>query len=455
MKFLYFAALILALCAISGCAKKNNAKQILGNAPQDVFAYIKPDTLQNILITKTEQKKRAEDYLQRYFSPWSNNENILYGYIKSTEIKNKETEYLAQFEKNPGFGENQQAYTSTWINQIKHNIDLDTFDKQTQKAIVVNAANLRVLPTLEPSYSSVKKAGQFYPFDNLQESFVSVGTPALILQNTKDGAWDLILIHNDFGWIQHQDIAYVDEKFIHQWQTPPFGVITADHTPIYINQKFAFSGRMGSIYPMPTLTSGNAVYIPIRNSEQQAVMLSAEVDKDNDKDKNKNNTQLSLFPMILSEKNIADLAQSLLGNPYGWGGMYGYRDCSATTGDLFAPFGIWLPRNSGEQAKIGKIISLKNFSRKEKTNIIIQQGIPFLTLIHLPGHIMLYIGVHDHKIIVFQDIWGLHTGVPFLPFMGEGRAVIGQTIISPLDFDRRFINVPTPLIDKITGIAIL
>lgn len=444
LKSLFFNILIFSLsCCFTGCAKENNdAKHILGDTQQNIWNYIQPNILQNNIINQTEQTKSAENYLQHYFSPWTH-QNTLYN---NNYIKNKELSKLQQFEKDPGFGENRQHYAQTWINQINHNIDLEKLGKHDRKAIVVDAADLRVLPTVDPSYSSPTKAGQFYPFDNLQESFVSIGTPALILQSTQDGAWDLILIHNDFGWIQHQHIAYVDDSFIHQWQAMPYGVITTDHSPIYIHQQFAFFGRMGSIYPISSKNAEfNNIKIPIRNLQQQAVLASATVDK----------TKITLFPLVLSVKNIATLSQSLVGNPYGWGGMYGYRDCSSTMVDLFAPFGVWLPRNSGEQIKLGKFISLKNLSREQKREIISKQGIPFLTLIGLPGHIMLYIGTYHGEPYVLQEVWGLRTGMPYLPFLGESRAVLGQTVITPLDFDYYFINVPTKFIDKITGVVIL
>ena len=44
--------------------------------------------------------------------------------------------------------------------------------------------------------------------------------------------------------------------------------------------------------------------------------------------------------------------------PYGYGGLYDNRDCSAMTRDLFAPFGLYLPRNSSEQARGGKVVPL-------------------------------------------------------------------------------------------------
>lgn len=56
----------------------------------------------------------------------------------------------------------------------------------------------------------------------------------------------------------------------------------------------------------------------------------------------------------------------MMGQHYGWGGMFGLRDCSAMTRDLLAPFGIWLPRNSVAQARTGSVLPLEGMSTAEK-----------------------------------------------------------------------------------------
>jgi cell wall-associated NlpC family hydrolase len=52
---------------------------------------------------------------------------------------------------------------------------------------------------------------------------------------------------------------------------------------------------------------------------------------------------------------IAKIAKSMLGKRYKWGGEgpYGY-DCSGFTKEVFEENGIKLPRESKEQAKVGK-----------------------------------------------------------------------------------------------------
>jgi hypothetical protein len=113
---------------------------------------------------------------------------------------------------------------------------------------------------------------------------------------------------------------------------------------------------------------------------------------------------------------------------YGWGGMYGQRDCSSMLRDMYAPFGIWLPRNSSQQAKVGKIINLENLTDDEKIAIIKNQAVPFQTLLYKEGHIVLYVGTFENEIVVFHNTWGIKTKKDDI----EGRVVVGKTVFSTL-----------------------
>jgi hypothetical protein len=139
--------------------------------------------------------------------------------------------------------------------------------------------------------------------------------------------------------------------------------------------------------------------------------------------------EISSFPVAFTPRNAAWAMDQLIGEPYGWGGMYGLRDCSAMTRDYFTIFGIWLPRNSADQAFSGAAISLKNITVGERLKAIVEKGVPFATLIHMPGHIMLYLGVYDGEPVVLHNVWGVRVKAKD----GKaGRAVIGRTVISSL-----------------------
>jgi hypothetical protein len=139
-------------------------------------------------------------------------------------------------------------------------------------------------------------------------------------------------------------------------------------------------------------------------------------------------TQAAVIPLSPTPANIAATANQMLGQPYGWGGMYEGRDCSATTRDLMTPLGIWLPRNSSAQARAYRSVSLEGLPGQEKQRVLIEKGVPFLTLVCLSGHVALYVGHDEQRAFVMHNFWGIRTrrgGV-------EGRKIVGRCVITTL-----------------------
>jgi hypothetical protein len=135
-------------------------------------------------------------------------------------------------------------------------------------------------------------------------------------------------------------------------------------------------------------------------------------------------------PLLLNYPNAIKIANELIDEPYGWGGLYGNRDCSAMTRDFFTPFGIWLPRHSEDQVKeVGTYVDLQRLDPAQKEKIILEKGIPYLSLLWRKGHVMLYIGEQNDRALIFHNAWGIKT----MDLSGrEGRKIIGKAVITTL-----------------------
>ncbi|NBV83723.1 hypothetical protein EBR57_06350 [bacterium] len=146
---------------------------------------------------------------------------------------------------------------------------------------------------------------------------------------------------------------------------------------------------------------------------------------------------------------------ALMGQNYGWGDLYGDRDCASMIQDLFVPFGIWLPRNGNDQGRFGGYyMDLKSLSPSDKERMILANGVPFLTLIWLKGHIMVYVGQQDGRALVFHNIWGLRTRSSEGK---EGRYLIGKAVVTRLT-PGEMVPSADPngdLLKRIEGMAIL
>lgn len=428
---IFFATAILSSCA------PNDLNTALKDTEQNVLSYLDPDTENQPLIPEEKQKALMEDYLVHYFSPWENKDRQE---ALKIEEKIKETQFklLNDFQKNPGWGQNHQPHPASWIENIEKNMDLETFPNDHQKAITTENSNLRMLPSRRPSFLSLKEVGQGFPFDSLQTTFLPANLPVLILHTSKDKAWRFIVSHNAFGWMPSNQVALVNETFISQWKTGRYLTPSVLEAPLKSKSgQFHFYLRLGQIYPAIHSTEKDFYILLIAQKDlnNRAVIRTVPIEE----------KLMYETPIPITPYHIALLANEMMGQPYGWGGLFGHRDCSSTMADLFAPFGIWLPRNSRDQLHAWKFISLEGLKNSEKKKLIEQKGVPMLTMIGWPGHIMLYLGTHNNQIYTFHTAWGLQTTL----LSGKtGRAIFGKTVISPLDLGSEYFNIKATLLDK-------
>ena len=160
-------------------------------------------------------------------------------------------------------------------------------------------------------------------------------------------------------------------------------------------------------------------------------------------------------PIKLNRENITKISKEFLGEKYGWGGSFMNRDCSSMIRDFFAPFGIWLPRNSKAQANYSKYIDLSKMDKAQKERYIITNAKPFETTIYMRGHIMLYIGHIDGRAYAMHNMWGIRTKDD----SGKigGRKIVGQTVVSSLHLGDGLDGVEESalFINKILGISLV
>lgn len=437
---------LTAFLLISACSTENDNLRIfpLQRYNQSVSTWIKPSDAhydQRLLTSQFQQARLNEFYHHEYgsLSPW-NLEFVsqILNHAAPDDLKTNEKLVIAQFDNryqsgdSIGYGENYIPYSSNWIDEIIENIHLSQFDQlrvqSRQRAITVANLYARALPTDDVYFYSHKIAGEGYPFDNLQESAIWAGTPVYLLGQTRDQAWSLVMTPEYIVWVHSDGIARVSDHFIQTWQTLAknhLAAITKTKTSIIDNNnKFLFSAYIGSVFPAKKISSQLQLVVPVADLNQNAIIKYATVPSEN----------AVMMPLSMTPHQFANIMSSLIGRPYGWGNMYFYNDCSAELKSLFTPFGLWIPRSSRDQFTAGKMIDLSAASKTERLSYLQQQGHPFLTIIHLAGHVVLYIGNypnpnsqnHDAMVMVYENAWGL------VPYAQDSRAVIGKAVLFPL-----------------------
>jgi hypothetical protein len=144
---------------------------------------------------------------------------------------------------------------------------------------------------------------------------------------------------------------------------------------------------------------------------------------------------LSPVPRPLTRRAVLEQAFRHLDATYGWGGEGGGHDCSSLLMDLFASFGLALPRHSGRQAQAGTYrLDVSAASESERLAVLDAAQESGIVLLEFPGHIMLYLG-RDHR----DRPMVLHAFADYLspcPGGGETVHVVDRVQVSDLELGR-------------------
>ena len=436
LKWLYlFTASLLACSASVGGENSSNPPEDfeisdVRNLPQDIGAYA--SSFPDEHFDKTCRDHFLAEFRRRYYAPWTKRDSV-------TDVKGF-VEAMKEHLKKEWYGENRRKVPRWFMEEILANCDLGHLPSLNRLAVVTAATDLRVLPSEKPFFENADD----FPFDLLQNGGLKLNEPIRVLHLSRDGLWAFVETADTNGWVDVRNVGYMDAKVADWWMKKKQVVIVRDGTMIRdkggsVNMKV----NVGTICPL--VAEGGSFYevsAPLNTGLHNVKIVKAKVPR----------KSARRFPLIPDTASITLIGNELIGKPYGWGEMFRNRDCSSLMRDFFIPFGIWLPRGSYNQINSGKNIKLDGLSGGEKERLIVQKGVPFMTLVYLKGHIMLYAGERNGKALMFHSKWGVKVkngnGV-------ECKKIIGKSIVSTLNPGGELNLASASLLDRVTGMLVL
>ena len=430
---LCFFTLALAACGgksapLPGAYSGPPAMDVL-TLPQNLTAYSAAAGGSKALVSMQSQIAAAERQKDAFFRPWRLDKPGRW--IKQSLDKN----FNMRPEK--AYTDGKKPFPADAWEAMVANSNKSAWGKGAGPGITLRHSNLRAMPTSMHYYLRPDLPGEGYPFDYFQHTSVSPGTPVYICSVSKDGLWLLVDGPATAGWLPARDVARVDAAFITRWQAQPLAALTRDK--VAMGEGYA---HLGTLLP---LGENGGLYYPQSGPSGHADIREVALASD----------AFTPIPLPLSADNVARVGAGLMGQAYGWGGLDEKRDCSALTRDLLAPFGLYLPRNSSNQAKRGRVFSLSGLSNQAKHALIVQNAAPFRSLVWMKGHIGLYLGEYEGKAVMLHSMWGLRTkdragGC-------DNRAVVGKTVITTLQpgIERPDLCNPGSFLDRIEAVALL
>jgi len=396
--------------------------------PQDATAYV---TRGDETLSAADPGRREEEFRAYWFGPWDRTE---------PSVCNPEEMFWGaeSFLSKPVFGPNLLEWRTEALEALVANARRAEWPSRSEYGILWRNADMRALPTRDPIFYSFEQAGEGYPFDNNQNSIAWAGTPVYVTHRSADGRFVGIETPFTCGWVEADSVALLDDGARDAYRVRALRAVIEDQVAMVDGAgAFVVEGRVGMI-----LAEGDdgGVLVPRQDGSFDQATDGA----------------TAPAPMPLTETLIAARINEMLGQPYGWGGVGAYRDCSAAQLDLFMGFGIGLPRNAGAQARSAPEIDLEGLTLEEKKIRISEEGRPFRTMLNIPGHNMLYIGMHEGAPAAFHAVWGIRTESGD----GEqtGRNVIGRAVITTLEPGLELASVsPTKgnLLSRIRSMTVL
>jgi hypothetical protein len=355
------------------------------NIPQNPSFYAKSLTP----ISRAKQLKYDREYNRRYFAPWSQT---------AVQTPTKEIIWAVNFlQKKRLYTIKKHPITPSIYNWWIKNANFQALNSLKAKAISIKATNLRALPTDIGVYKKSNRNTEGFPFDYFQHSELHINVPLFVSHLSLDKKWAFVEAGHVAGWVRLRDIAFVNPKFIKAFKSGRYRVSIVDDLWLlnHRNRRVSLI-KLGTIFPLDrsrrwllTATKAKGGYALLVRVKPPSKSLVAPK------------------PVPFNRFYVAKIARELYNEPYGWGGVMQTRDCSAFTRDFFAPFGIFLMRNSSKQAKEGQLISIKNLKGEMKKRAILQYAKPFRSMLYVPGHITLYLGKYKDEPIIMHSYWGV------------------------------------------------
>ncbi len=266
-------------------------------------------------------------------------------------------------------------------------------------AYVVGPCDQRLLPTAEPLFKNSTDTA----IDRLQNNAIDLATPVVVVHESADHAWFYIIAPYSDGWVRADCVALCPLEQVERYEAfRSFVVATAGKTDLFgdpLLRDHRTSVQMGVRLPLLQDMSDDCVQVlvPTRSDGGWCVFDAAYA----------STSQVHRGYLPYTPRNAITQAFRLLNTPYGWGGMYGEQDCSRFIQEIFACFGILMPRNSSQQSKIGTPIAAfdRTHDQVRRREALISLAPGGITTLQFPGHIMLYLGAISGEPYAIHDLY--------------------------------------------------
>lgn len=280
---------------------------------------------------------------------------------------------------------------------------------EPQYGFLLRSTQLRGFPTDLPLYSTPGDT----EFDQCVETRAKCWEPFVLLHVSTDGLWYLIRTGDYTAWVAAEDTALCSREewdALRQRLEEDFLVVTAPRLSLAGSaacpELAEMTVEMGTRLPLepeqPLVDNATTVHcwsvlLPQADENGQLTTLQVRIPMSED-------AHEGYLPY--TGETLLRQAFRLLGQRYGWGGMFSGWDCSSFCQDVYLTMGVRLPRNSGEQSRSPGRVDISGLSAEERTAKLLEMGPG--TLVTMSGHQTMYIGNYDGEPYLLHATYGIY-----------------------------------------------
>ena len=262
-------------------------------------------------------------------------------------------------------------------------------------AINLTRTVAKIFPTLDFASESLEDTY----FDSFISAEVMPCEGVVVLHESADGEYSYILIGSYLGWVKTDNLAICSSK--EEWlsYTKPEEFLVVTGSEIVLEETAENTASSGMILPMGTKirlskeiddeVNGRGTYgcyevdIPVRGENGQIAVEKALLPVSKD-------VNVGFLPM--TSRNVLKQAFKFLGKVYGYGGALSSNDCSGFVRQVYACFGLELPRNASAIANMSDLGSVETSKMSvDAKKKLLSETLPGMP-VFMSGHLMLYIG---------------------------------------------------------------
>lgn len=315
----------------------------------------------------------------------------------------------------------------------------------------VKKTNIRFFPSNLPFYSTPNSI----EFDFMQHTLINAAEPLIVLHKSTDDNWLFVQTQHVIGWALKSDIAIASsaEEWFSYFEPENFLIITGNCIKLGFNpySKELSELEIGMSTKLPFIPEDKAPPILDNQTTAGSYVVQLPTRDDFGMLKIKETTlpmvnDVSIGYLPYTRENVLKQAFKMLGNRYGWGGMFNSRDCSSFIWDVYKCFGIMFPRNSKQMADSpGATVDFKELTTEKRMSAL--NKIPPGSTLQMDGHVLMYLGDFNGQHFAIHSFFAYGDIEKREPDGIIPNIFINSVIVSRLDLPRK--KSGTPLIDNI------